>query len=101
MKACPTGALVLVQQVQDIDMGLAVLEPGRCLRGPGGYLPGGSGGEDCRICVDQCPLGESALGIDAAGRVDVRPGCVGCGVCERACPTEPASIIVQPADQFD
>jgi ferredoxin-type protein NapG len=100
MKACPTGALQLVAQPADIHMGVAVIDHRRCLRGPEGYQPGSPAGEDCQLCVTQCPLGGSAIGFDAAGRVQVRRGCVGCGVCERACPTEPASIFVQPFDRL-
>ncbi len=87
MKACPSGALRLVA-AHDIRMGLAVLRDAHCVR---------TGGEECRICVEKCPLGERAIGIDAAGRVAVRdPGCVGCGVCEMACPTSPRAIVIEP-----
>lgn len=99
MKACPTGALQPLTQASDIRMGFAVMDHRLCLRGPQGYSPGGNG-EDCRVCVNQCPLGGSALGIDDAGRVQVRAGCIGCGVCERACPTEPAAIFVVPHEPW-
>jgi ferredoxin-type protein NapG len=96
MKACPSGALTLVPEASAIDMGLASMDQRRCLRNPkngGGAGPAG-GFAGCTECLDQCPMGESALGLDAYGRVQVRSGCVGCGVCERVCPTEPASIAV-------
>lgn len=92
MKACPTGTLQLVASPADIRMGVARVDFARCLRKADGS------GEDCRLCITPCPMGESAIGLDAIGRVQVRPGCVGCGVCERACPTNPASIWIEPYD---
>ena len=90
MKVCTTGALKLVPSVNEIHMGVAVVDQARCLRGPAGQH------EDCRTCLTACPLGEKAIGLDPAGAVEVRAGCIGCGLCERACPTEPASIWVKP-----
>lgn len=101
MKACPSGALVLVEQVSQIKMGLAVVDHKRCLRRPDQIsatpASSGSGGADCQSCVVDCPLSGVAIGIGTDGRIEVRPGCVGCGVCERVCPTEPASITIVPA----
>jgi ferredoxin-type protein NapG len=85
MKACPTGALSFVPKEQ-IAIGLAVVDQHHCRR---------SFGEPCRECVDRCPLAASAIGLDARGRVEVRSGCVGCGVCEYYCPTSPRSITVE------
>jgi ferredoxin-type protein NapG len=85
MKACPTGALEFVPKEQ-IAIGFAVVDQGRCRR---------SFGEPCRECVDRCPLAAAAIGLDARGRVEVRGGCVGCGVCELYCPTSPKSITVE------
>jgi len=94
MKGCPTGALQLVGDVSYIDMGMAVMNFERCLRSEShGRLR-----EDCTVCIDQCPIEEVAIGLDDAGRVEVRDGCIGCGVCERVCPTQPASITVEPRD---
>ncbi len=88
MKACPSGALQLVDKTQ-IRMGLAVVDHGACLR---------SHGEDCRLCVEACPLGSSAIVIsEVSGRVLVKTnGCVGCGGCEHACPTEPVAVKITP-----
>ncbi len=88
MKACPSGALKLVEKAK-IRMGLAVVDAGACLR---------SHGEDCRLCVEACPIGDSAIVISqTSGRVLVKTnGCVGCGSCEHACPTDPAAITVRP-----
>ena len=88
MNVCPSGALQLVQHVDQIHMGLAKMDFDRCLRTTD------RNAEDCRICVRHCPVGESALRVGDDGRIEVRPGCIGCGVCEWACPTLPASIVV-------
>ncbi len=86
MKACPSGALTLVPK-EAIRIGLASVHHGDCRR---------SFGEPCRECIDRCPLGSAAIGLDAAGRVEVRsPGCIGCGVCEYYCPTAPRAITIQ------
>lgn len=99
MKVCPTGALRKLDSLEQIQMGYATTDQSRCLRG-GGYAiyddPTSITGEDCRLCVTQCPLGEAAIGIDNHGSVEVRHGCTGCGVCEQVCPTEPASIWIEP-----
>jgi len=60
--------------------------------------------DPCDLCVLQCPIGSTALVLvpltDEAGAPtgrftpEVRAGCVGCGVCEMICPTEPAAIVV-------
>lgn len=93
MQNCPSGALSFTPLVE-IDMGTAQWKPHFCTRT--------TLGDDCRICVDQCPLGAAALVLDEAGRVKViEDGCIGCGVCEHYCPTEPKSIVVIPKAQRD
>jgi len=99
MKACPTGALRKLDSRDQIQMGYAITDQSRCLRG-GGYAmydePTSLTGEDCQLCVTQCPMGSDALAIDNHGCIEVRHGCIGCGVCEQVCPTETASIWVEP-----
>ncbi len=99
MKACPTGALRKLDSREQIQMGYAITDQSRCLRG-GGYAiydePTSLTGEDCQVCVTQCPIGKDALSIDNHGCIEVRHGCIGCGVCEQVCPTESASIWVEP-----
>jgi ferredoxin-type protein NapG len=87
-KVCPSGALQTLSR-EEIRMGTAVLRRDSCLR---------SRGEDCQICVDKCPLGARAIEIPHAGAEVVvhAGGCVGCGVCEMYCPTEPRAIVVEP-----
>jgi len=91
MFACPTGALVPTA-LADVDMGTAFWRAGTCLR---------SSGEACTLCVEECPIGEAAITLNAAGDVEViADGCTGCGVCQHACPTDPKSIVVVPAENL-
>ncbi len=88
MHVCPSGALKLVPQASAIRMGLAIVDKEACVR---------SQGEDCTICTDQCPMGESALRVSRVGPpIVVDGGCVGCGVCQNRCPVTPKAIVVRP-----
>ena len=85
---CPSGALLPLTLPEQIRMGLAEVYATACVR---------SDGEACRICVDQCPLGETAIRLAGEGPPEVDPaGCVGCGVCQLVCPTAPRAIVVRP-----
>jgi len=93
MKACPSGALTLVDRF-DIRMGLAKVRHDICVR---------SKGEDCKVCIERCPLGDTAIKLGADGRIQVIDpdagagrGCVGCGICQYYCPTMPKAISVSP-----
>ncbi len=59
--------------------------------------------EICDLCVIYCPLGEEAIELNKIeeGKFlpKVKDGCVGCGVCQMVCPTNPVSIIVKPVDK--
>jgi ferredoxin-type protein NapG len=86
MQNCPSGALTFTPAVE-IDIGTAHWHPESCVRRLG---------EDCRICVDQCPLGTAAILLDEGKIKVIEDGCTGCGVCEQQCPTSPKSITVTP-----
>ncbi|MBF0392676.1 MAG: 4Fe-4S dicluster domain-containing protein [Alphaproteobacteria bacterium] len=55
----------------------------------------------CDLCVRECPI-EGAIRLDPLGDdpLDARrtpvvtDRCVGCGMCEMICPTEPAAIVI-------
>lgn len=86
MQHCPTGALTPVD-VLGINMGLAVWNAQTCVR---------SKGQDCTICVDDCPIGAAAIRLQDGDIRVLESGCVGCGVCQHKCPTWPRSIVVAP-----
>lgn len=61
--------------------------------------------ELCDLCVQACPIKgaislETIISADSSQRKMpvVHEPCVGCGVCEMICPTEPASIEVMPGE---
>jgi len=100
VKACPTGALDhALTDIGKARMGLAVLvDHETCLN----FL-----GLRCDICYRVCPLIDKAITLEQ--RINTRTGehamfiptvhsdaCTGCGKCEKACPTEVASIKVFP-----
>ena len=91
MHHCPTGAL-LPTPLNEIDMGTAVWHEQICVR---------SHGEDCTMCVDHCPVGRVALELVDNRVVVHEDGCVGCGVCQNNCPTDPKSITVTPKNLRD
>jgi ferredoxin-type protein NapG len=100
VKACPTGALdhALID-INKAKMGLAVLvDEETCLN----FL-----GLRCDICYRVCPVIDKAITLEP--QTNARTGkhtlfipvvhsehCTGCGKCEKACPTEIASIKVFP-----
>jgi len=88
MRDCPSGALVPTA-LGLIDMGTAVWKQELCVR---------SRGEDCTICIDQCPIGAVAIELRDGKIHVIEDGCIGCGVCQNYCPTNPKSIVVVPRD---
>lgn len=102
---CPTGALneasVTTDGKLDIkaaDMGLAVIDAESCIA---------FWGIQCDACYRACPILGEAITIDYAKNertgkhAFMRPvvhadACTGCGMCEKACVTEKASIFVLP-----
>lgn len=87
MSSCPSGALVPTP-LNLIKMGTAVWHEATCVRM--------NGDESCQKCVDICPIGTAA--IEPRGlEIVVHPkACIGCGLCQQHCPTEPKSINVIP-----
>jgi ferredoxin-type protein NapG len=100
MKACPTGALdPSLEDIDDSRMGLAVIDVENCLS----WL-----GLRCEICHRECPVQNKAITIEHHPRKISKhamfvplvhsDACTGCGICEKACPTDKAAIRVVPPD---
>jgi MauM/NapG family ferredoxin protein len=85
-RACPTEALTLPPDGwQGYRLATLELVPERCVT---------FSGTRCRACADACPVGERALAMDEDGHPVLKAeGCVGCGVCVRACITAPSSMV--------
>jgi ferredoxin-type protein NapG len=84
---CPSGALLPTYVNNDVNMGKAILDEAACLT---------HRGQACTACKDHCPR-EGALFFDDDGKLRLgEDQCVGCGLCEHYCPTEPQAIRVQP-----
>ena len=99
LKACPTGAInPALEHINDSRMGLAVIDIENCLSWQG---------LRCEICFRECPLQGKAISVEHHPRRISKhamfvplvhsSACTGCGICEKACPTQKAAIrVVQP-----
>jgi len=86
--ACPTPALQPVPSLRAIRMGVAVINRDTCLA----WL-----GTTCRACWHACPFPGEAIVLDERGRAVIdETKCIGCGICDNACITEPSSITITP-----
>lgn len=83
---CSSGALLPLGDALQIRMGRAEVYESLCLR---------TQDKDCTLCVERCPIGETALRFSGAGAPEVLAECVGCGVCQHTCPTTPKAIVVK------
>lgn len=84
-EVCPTGAIrpFKVEEKPKIKMGTAVINRSTCL--VWAY------GQNCFVCVEVCPY--KAARKTPKGPIVLRDVCVGCGVCEFNCPTQPIPSI--------
>jgi ferredoxin-type protein NapG len=98
--ACPTGALdPTLEEINDSRMGLAVIDIESCLSWQG---------LRCEICFRECPVQGQAITVEHHPRrlskhamfvpLVHSDACTGCGICEKACPTQEAAIRVLQAD---
>lgn len=87
MDACPSAALLKVAR-DAIRIGVAVVDHHTCVRATG---------DSCTACIEHCPIGRTAIGLDERGLVAVgAEACTGCGMCEEVCPTTPKAVRVHP-----
>jgi MauM/NapG family ferredoxin protein len=87
--SCPTGALAPVASLRDVRMGTAMIDRNRCLA---------YNGVMCRACWHACPFPNEAIRYDPRLRPVVDADlCVGCGLCDHACPTEISSVQIRAA----
>jgi len=85
---CPTGALAPLARRRDVRIGVAEIDHDTCLPRVG---------VACKACWHACPFPNEAITFDTLGRaVVVEDACVGCGLCEYVCLTDPTSIRVRP-----
>jgi ferredoxin-type protein NapG len=83
--ACPDGALAPLAAPRHVRIGVALVDPRRCVT---------FAGRACDACLAACPLPDVAI-RQIHGRPMVIPdGCTGCGLCEAACPERPRAITV-------
>jgi ferredoxin-type protein NapG len=104
---CPTDALDITKvstdgklNINQAQMGVAVLDTKNCIA---------FWGIQCDACYRACPLLDVAIKLDyqknerTGKHAFLKPVvdsdfCTGCGLCERACVTEKASIFVLPRE---
>ncbi len=83
--ACPDGALVDPGGPERVRLGIAKVDPRRCVT---------FRGERCDRCYTACPYPDRAI-MSIGGRPLIGSGaCTGCGLCEMACPEHPKAIVV-------
>jgi ferredoxin-type protein NapG len=89
--ACATDALLPVDAVGDVRMGVAAISQRLCTAGQG-----------CHACVSKCPTNALAMDFESLRLVIVPELCVGCGICESVCKTvnDHVAIRVTPARQL-
>jgi len=89
IQACPTNALEPVADKEEVAMGQAIISTDLCFA-YNGIL--------CRACYERCPIYNKAITLrDQLYPVVNTEYCVGCGICEQVCPTEPKAILINSA----
>lgn len=76
IEACETDALIPLNQVQDVRMGVARVSKNICTVGNG-----------CNACVSKCPTGAISMDFGSYLIAVNEELCVGCGMCQYICGT--------------
>lgn len=74
--ACATEALLPVERINDVRMGIASVSQRLCTAGQG-----------CHACVSKCPTDALVMDFASLHLSVVKEACVGCGMCEMVCKT--------------
>jgi len=85
--ACQTGALLPIDGIHEVHMGMAVVSHRLCTAGQG-----------CHACVSKCPTQALMMDFESMQLAVGRESCVGCGMCEMICNTvnDRAAIRIEP-----
>lgn len=89
--ACETDALLPVEGIRQVRMGIATVSHRLCTAGQG-----------CHACVSKCPTEALAMDVASLHLSVVKEACVGCGMCEMICKTvnDHVAIRVVPSRQL-
>ena len=83
--ACPDGALIDPGGPGRVRIGIAKVDPRRCVT---------FRGERCDLCYRVCPYPDRAIMMIGTRPLVGSGACTGCGLCEYACPEAPKAIEV-------
>ncbi|OQW36534.1 MAG: hypothetical protein A4E19_15340 [Nitrospira sp. SG-bin1] len=90
--ACGTDALLPVEGIHQVRMGIATISQRLCTAGQG-----------CHACVSKCPTDALVMDFGSMRLSVVKEACVGCGMCEMVCKTvnDHVAIRVVPSRQCE
>jgi MauM/NapG family ferredoxin protein len=85
-KSCAAGALIEVESIRDVKIGVARINKNLCHS----WL-----GQDCQFCFISCPLTGEAIIKNEDGKPVINENlCTGCGICEFICPVRNSAVMI-------